>query len=97
MCIRDRALAEAEVEYKDKRSKSIYVKFPVKEFPDTNIIIWTTTPWTLPGNRAIAFDKNIIYQKVVFKNNYEKFNISKGEKILFSKKLFKSFSEFNDD
>ena len=89
------ALAEAEVEYKDKRSKSIYVKFPVKDFPDTNIIIWTTTPWTLPGNRAIAFDKNIIYQKVVFKNNYEKFNISKGEKILFSKKLFKSFSEFN--
>ncbi len=90
------ALAEAEVEYKDKKSKSIFVKFPIKGDHDTNLVIWTTTPWTLPGNRAIAYDKSLIYQKVIFEKSYEKFNIFKGEKILFSKKLFKSFSEKNE-
>ncbi|MBU1487411.1 isoleucine--tRNA ligase, partial [bacterium] len=53
------ALAEAEVEYLEKSSPSIYVKFPLKkaafEFPaHTSVLIWTTTPWTLPANVAIA-------------------------------------------
>jgi isoleucyl-tRNA synthetase len=59
------ALAEAEIEYKDHSSPSVYVKFPVisdltEKFPalkgkKASVIIWTTTPWTLPANLAIAF------------------------------------------
>lgn len=59
------ALADAEVEYHEKSSPTIYVKFPlVKSSPElahTFIVIWTTTPWTIPGNRAIAFSPEISY------------------------------------
>jgi isoleucyl-tRNA synthetase len=59
------ALADAEVEYHEKTSPTIYVKFPlVKSAPElahTFIVIWTTTPWTIPGNRAIAFSPDISY------------------------------------
>ncbi len=48
------ALAEAEIEYGDEKSPSIFVKFQVKDKPDTFFVIWTTTPWTLPANVAIA-------------------------------------------
>lgn len=66
------ALAEAEVEYEDKTSQSIYVKFPliddkaVTKFPklkdkDVFALIWTTTPWTLPANLALAFHPELNY------------------------------------
>jgi isoleucyl-tRNA synthetase len=57
------ALAEAEVEYHDKKDTAIYVKFPVIEgvFENTSIVIWTTTPWTIPGNRALAVGAAIDY------------------------------------
>src|SRR5579871_3373346 len=59
------ALADAEIEYHEKQSPTIYVKFPlVKSSPElahTFIVIWTTTPWTIPGNRAIAFSTEISY------------------------------------
>ena len=65
------ALAEAEVEYADHRSPSIYVKFPLKDdisaaFPQlagkpVNVVIWTTTPWTLPANLAIALHPELDY------------------------------------
>ncbi|MGD0539295.1 MAG: isoleucine--tRNA ligase [Verrucomicrobiota bacterium] len=58
------ALAEAEVEYRDHVSPSIYVKFPVKGQPGTFIVIWTTTPWTLPANLAVAYNKDFEYVKV---------------------------------
>jgi isoleucyl-tRNA synthetase len=54
------ALAEAEVEYEDHVSDTVYVAFPV-ESEDASIVIWTTTPWTIPGNRAIAFSHRIPY------------------------------------
>src|ERR1700733_7848535 len=62
-CIYDRtALAEAEVEYEDHTSPSVWVKFPVvsdaksqKLGADVSALAWTTTPWTLPANRALAF------------------------------------------
>ncbi len=54
------ALAEAEVEYEDYTSDTIYVAFPV-EGEDAEIVIWTTTPWTIPGNRAIAFSRRVSY------------------------------------
>ena len=54
------ALAEAEVEYEDHVSDTIYAAFPI-ESEDASIVIWTTTPWTIPGNRAIAFSRRIPY------------------------------------
>ncbi len=74
-CIHDRtALAEAEVEYKEHTSPSVYVKFPMKSDPalidpalagkSVFIVIWTTTPWTLPANMGIAvhpeFDSSVV-------------------------------------
>lgn len=66
------ALADAEVEYKDHTSDSIYVAFSVKSTPhevlkSASMVIWTTTPWTLPGNRAIAFNAEFSY--VVVRDN----------------------------
>lgn len=61
------ALAEAEVEYKEVSSPSIYVKFPIKQHSishiphSTSILIWTTTPWTLPANVAIALNPQFEY------------------------------------
>ena len=61
------ALAEAEIEYQDKRSPSIYVKFPVKDakglFAEENafVVIWTTTPWTLPANLGISLHPEFRY------------------------------------
>jgi isoleucyl-tRNA synthetase len=67
------SLAEAEVEYEDKTSTAIWVGFPVlrSNLPGltkqpTKIVIWTTTPWTIPGNRAIAYAPNIEYVIVRF-------------------------------
>jgi len=54
------ALAEAEVEYHEKTSPTIYVKFAVQG-SDVSVVIWTTTPWTIPGNRAIAFSPTLEY------------------------------------
>jgi len=58
------ALAEAEVEYADHVSQSVFVKFPVLGRPDTFIVIWTTTPWTLPANLAIAYNEKLQYVRV---------------------------------
>jgi len=58
------ALAEAEVEYHDHVSQSIYVKFPVLGHPGLNIVIWTTTPWTLPANLAVAYNSTFHYSLV---------------------------------
>src|SRR5664279_1148118 len=72
------ALAEAEIEYEDYTSDTVWVKFPIKQsfqsvdpqrkpvfknmaLLSASIVIWTTTPWTLPGNRAIAFSPKIKY------------------------------------
>jgi isoleucyl-tRNA synthetase len=66
------ALAEAEVEYEDYTSDQVWVKFPVRfsagetsqearDLLNASVVIWTTTPWTLPGNRAISFSPKIIY------------------------------------
>ena len=68
-CIFDStALAEAEVEYEDHTSPSIWVKFPVardgasgKLGENVDAVIWTTTPWTLPHNRALAFHPELEY------------------------------------
>ncbi|WP_078547266.1 isoleucine--tRNA ligase [Litchfieldia alkalitelluris] len=63
------ALAEAEIEYQDKRSASIYVAFDVKDGRgvlegDEKFIIWTTTPWTIPANLGISLHPNLEYSVV---------------------------------
>ena len=57
------ALAEAEVEYQDKKDTAIWVRFPIIGGPQQGaaIVIWTTTPWTIPGNRAIAVGPRFTY------------------------------------
>ncbi|HEU5069331.1 MAG TPA: isoleucine--tRNA ligase [Verrucomicrobiae bacterium] len=55
------ALAEAEVEYQDHVSQSVFVKFPVVGQPKTFVVIWTTTPWTLPANLAVAYNASFQY------------------------------------
>lgn len=74
------ALAEAELEYYDKVSDAIFVKFPVVEFSsekfkDTFAVIWTTTPWTIPANKAIAYSEEFRY--VILLVNNEKYIIAK--------------------
>ncbi len=85
------ALADAEVEYKDHTSNTIFVAFKVKESPkdflkNTNIIIWTTTPWTIPANRALAFNNSIEYSLVEI-NDLENF---KDKKIIVATNLLDS-------
>jgi len=74
------SLATAEIEYKDRQDPSIYVLFPLEQraaqklFPDTShnaisLLIWTTTPWTIPLNRAVAVHPGINYQLIRFGNN----------------------------
>jgi len=58
------ALADAEVEYADHVSQSIYVKFPLVGHPNTFLLIWTTTPWTLPANLAVAYNSTFFYSLV---------------------------------
>ncbi len=58
------ALAEAEVEYRDHVSQSVYVKFPVIGHENTFLLIWTTTPWTLPANLAVAYNADFSYSLV---------------------------------
>jgi len=59
------ALAEAEVEYHDHTSDTVWVKFPViagqRDLPKASVVIWTTTPWTIPGNRAISYSPRVAY------------------------------------
>ncbi|MDA7690015.1 isoleucine--tRNA ligase, partial [Candidatus Pelagibacter sp.] len=60
------ALADAEVEYQDHKSDTIYTSFPVKssnikELEGSEIIIWTTTPWTIPANKALAYNEALDY------------------------------------
>jgi isoleucyl-tRNA synthetase len=58
------ALAEAEIEYEDRKATTIWVKFPVVSgggVDGASVVIWTTTPWTIPANRAISFNPEIAY------------------------------------
>ena len=61
------ALAEAEIEYEERVSPTIFVRFPITHMRnnapliDADIVIWTTTPWTIPANRAIAYARHLSY------------------------------------
>jgi isoleucyl-tRNA synthetase len=85
------ALAEAEVEYHEKSSPQIYVKFPVVSGPalaqGARVVIWTTTPWTIPGNRAIAYSNEISYGLYEVTAAEEGALAKPGEKILLGDPL----------
>ncbi len=85
------ALADAEVEYLDLTSDTIYASFSVKKskFNDLNnceIIVWTTTPWTIPANKALAYNNNLNYLIVKIHNEGD----FKGRKIIVAKDLLES-------
>jgi isoleucyl-tRNA synthetase len=90
-CIKcETALADAEVEYKDKVSDSIYVKFKVRkslpqfiDYQPLYIVIWTTTPWTLPANMAVSVKEDEIYLIVKDSDEY----------LIIAKPLYQSFSD----
>jgi isoleucyl-tRNA synthetase len=85
------ALADAEVEYLDHKSDTIYASFPIKktklkELEGVDVIIWTTTPWTIPANRALAFNKNLEYCLIQIEDDGN----FKNKKIVIAKELLAS-------
>ena len=92
------ALAEAEVEYHDHVSTTVWVKFPVAhaskpELKDANIVIWTTTPWTLPGNRAIAYGADMDYLLVEITHAPEGGLVKVGDRIVVSLKRWPALEQ----
>src|SRR5690606_25505908 len=94
------ALAEAEVEYQEYESDTIWVKFPVREFDPAGeagtaaadlsgafIVIWTTTPWTIPGNRAISYSPRISYGLYEVTAAQNDFGPQPGERLVFADAL----------
>ncbi len=89
------ALADAEVEYHDHVSPTIWVKFPVVEGSDAargaSVVIWTTTPWTIPANRAISYSESIdygVYQVEAMETGLEFEPWAKaGDKLIVADKL----------
>ncbi len=92
------ALADAEVEYEDHTSNTIYVKFLIKnstdkDLIDSNIVIWTTTPWTIPGNRALAYGKELDYSLIVVEELEENSLVKKNDKLIFASELLESVTK----
>jgi isoleucyl-tRNA synthetase len=93
------ALAEAEIEYQDYESDTIWVKFPVRsahydpddksirDLMDASVVIWTTTPWTIPGNRAVAYAPKIAYGLYEVTAAENDFGPRPGEKLIFAENL----------
>ncbi|MHC5232622.1 isoleucine--tRNA ligase [Brucella sp. LJL56] len=84
------ALAEAEVEYHDVESDMIWVKFPVagqNDLSGSAVVIWTTTPWTIPGNRAVSYSSRIEYGLYEVTEAENDFGPRPGEKLVFADKL----------
>jgi isoleucyl-tRNA synthetase len=91
------ALAEAEVEYAEVESDTIWVKFPVSlvvrdgqqmtDLLGASVVIWTTTPWTIPGNRAISFSSKIEYGLYEVVEAVNDFGPQPGERLIFAKRL----------
>jgi isoleucyl-tRNA synthetase len=84
------ALAEAEVEYYDKKDTAIYVRFRAVE-GDESVVIWTTTPWTIPGNRGLAVGRDLEYVLIRVKAVAEGSLAIVDEQLIVSKDLLKNF------
>nr|WP_320162033.1 isoleucine--tRNA ligase [uncultured Methanoregula sp.] len=89
------AIADAEVEYWDENDPSIFVKFPLRGKPGEFLVIWTTTPWTLPANVAVAVSKDFEYAKVLAKKDGKEEHLWIAEplvKSVLKKARFKDYS-----
>tara|TARA_B100000686_G_scaffold15267_1_gene14392 strand:+ start:101 stop:2866 length:2766 start_codon:yes stop_codon:yes gene_type:complete len=89
------ALADAEVEYKDHTSNTIYVGFKVKTskislLKGAEIIIWTTTPWTIPANKALAYNKKLDYSIIEINSTSTNFD---NKKIVIATELLEQVSK----
>lgn len=88
------ALAEAEVEYKDHTSITVFVKFPLRDEAkkslglqgDVSAVIWTTTPWTLPANMGIALNPEFEYSVIKITESDNK-NLKNGEQIILASEM----------
>jgi isoleucyl-tRNA synthetase len=92
------ALAEAEVEYHDITSTTIFVAFPVlksgkPELEGASVVIWTTTPWTIPSNRAIAYGDDVDYVLVEVTQAVEGSFASAGKKLVIAESLLEDFAK----
>ena len=92
------ALAEAEIEYHDHVSDTVHVRFPVLKsaggkLDGASVVIWTTTPWTMPGNRALAYGPEIAYALVEVAAVGEGSKARVGEKMVLAKELVDSVAE----
>ncbi len=88
------ALADAEVEYLDHTSNTIYVPFKIKDtqkkfLEDASVVIWTTTPWTIPANKALAYNENIQYSLL----EIEKLEHFDGLKIIVASNLIDNITK----
>jgi len=92
------ALAEAEVEYHDHTSTTVFVRFPVKttnvaSADGAAIVIWTTTTWTMPGNRAVAYGPDIDYVVIEITETTEDSLAVVGEKLIMAEDLIADVSQ----
>ena len=90
------ALAEAEIEYHDHTSTTIWVRFPVIKpsvpaLADASVVIWTTTPWTMPGNRAVAAGADFDYAVVQVDGTDDGSLARSGEKLVVAQALLPAF------
>ncbi|WP_297371946.1 isoleucine--tRNA ligase [Acidocella sp.] len=87
------ALAEAEVEYHDKKDTAIYVRFRAEEgaFAGASVVIWTTTPWTIPGNRGLAAGHELDYALIRVSAVAEGSLAVVGERLIVSLALLEEF------
>src|SRR3712207_5045493 len=93
------ALAEAEIEYHDHVSPMLWARFPLvraRSAPDlvgASVVIWTTTPWTIPGNRAVAYGEEIDYALVHVDGVAEGSRLKVGEVLLVALPLLPQFGK----
>jgi len=92
------ALADAEVEYHDHTSPTIHARFPVTqptrpELDGASVVIWTTTPWTLPGNRAVACHAEVTYAVVEVTDAGAESLAKPGERLIVARELAGTVAE----
>ena len=92
------ALAEAEIEYHDHTSNTVHIRFPVAstglpELEGAAVVIWTTTPWTMPGNRAVAYGADITYALVEVTGTADGSLARTGERLLLAEALVQAVAD----
>ena len=90
------ALAEAEIEYEIYESDTVWVKFPIAgadsvngidQLDNASVVIWTTTPWTIPANRAVCYSDRVNYGLFIVEHAENQFGPQPGDKLIFAERL----------